>query len=189
MRPVLTDSQWQRIAPLLPSAAGHSGRPYSSDHRTTVEGILWIARTGAPWRDLPERFGKWNTVYQRFRRWTRSGVFDRIFTEIADSDADLDVAMIDGTFVKVHQHAAGAPKEGALPANPAAPKQLAPAEEGEPPSSSRSPTETAGSRDSHFDPGTSTKVIVSPISWRPPLAVSASCSPTGPTIATPTEPS
>ena len=132
-RILLTDKQWERIAPLLPSQSGHNGRPYIQDHRSTVEGILWIARTGAPWRDLPARYGKWITVYQRFRRWTQAGVFQAIFEAIT-VECDLDVAMVDGTFVKVHQHAAGAPKGVALPTSPALFRQSGPAAEGEPPS-------------------------------------------------------
>ncbi len=115
-RPVLSDAQWERIAPLLPPPAGR-GRPYTQDHRTTIEGILWVARTGAPWRDLPASFGKWITVYQRFRRWTRAGVFQAVFDAIT-AEVDLAVAMIDGTFVKAHQHAAGAPKGAARPTGP-----------------------------------------------------------------------
>lgn len=117
---MLTDDQWARIAPLLPNPI--RGRPYCSDHRTTVEAILWIARTGAPWRDLPGRYGKWMTVYQRFRRWTRQGVFQKVFESLG-GDFDLRVAMVDGTFVRVHQHGTGAPKEAALPTSPDACKQ------------------------------------------------------------------
>ena len=116
-RKMLSNRQWKRIAPLLPSERGHNGRPYAQSHRTTLEGILWIARTGAPWRDLPPQFGKWNTIYQRFRRWVRSGVFDAVFDSLAHQ-LNLSVVMIDGTFVKVHQHGTGAPKEDARPTNP-----------------------------------------------------------------------
>jgi len=111
-RNILSHRQYARIAPLLPSQTGHSGRPYVQPHRHTLEGILWIARTGAPWRDLPPRFGKWGTVYQRFRRWTRAGVFDDVFRNLV-ADLNVGVIMVDGTFVKVHQHATGAPKEAA----------------------------------------------------------------------------
>jgi len=114
---MLSDCQWERISLLLPSEQGHNGRPYSQSHRTTVEGILWIARTGAPWRELPPEFGKWITVYQRFNRWVKSGVFDAVFASL-DAELDLGVVMVDGTFVKVHQHATGAPKEDARPTNP-----------------------------------------------------------------------
>lgn len=108
-REVLSDEQWSRIRPLLPAPRHRVGRPYETEHRVTVEGILWIARTGAPWRDLPERFGKWISIYQRFRRWTQAGVFERLMATI-EADLDFDVIMVDGTFVKAHQHAAGAPK-------------------------------------------------------------------------------
>ena len=123
-RKMLSNRQWNCIAPLLPSECGHSGRPYAQSHRTTLEGILWIARTGAPWRDLPPQFGKWNTIYQRFRRWVRSGVFDAVFDSLAHQ-LNLSVVMIDGTFVKVHQHGAGAPKEAARPTNPKPYRRLA----------------------------------------------------------------
>lgn len=116
-RRILTDEQWERIAPLLPSQSGKRGRPYVADHRVTVEAILWIARTGAPWRDLPPEFGKWITVYQRFRRWAQRGVFQRVLEEI-EPDLELKVTMVDGTFVKVHQHATGARKATARPTSP-----------------------------------------------------------------------
>ena len=115
-RKKLSHRQWKRITPLLPSERG-KGRPYAQDHRTTIEGILWIARAGAPWRDLPPQFGKWSTVYQCFNRWVRSGVFDAVFDSIA-SLLKLDVVMVDGTFVKVHQHGTGAPKEDAHRTSP-----------------------------------------------------------------------
>lgn len=108
-RPLLSDQQWEKIRPSLPSETGHNGRPYTTGHRTTIEGILWIARTGAPWRDLPPEFGKWNTVYRRFNRWVRYGVFDTIFQSLNEV-LDLGLAMVDGTFVKVHQHGTGTPK-------------------------------------------------------------------------------
>ena len=110
-RTLLSDEQWEQILPHLPPQAGGTGRPYIGDHRTTVEGILWIARTGAPWRDLPDRFGKWCTVYRRFRRWSDKGVFRKVLESLM-AGMDLDVAMIDGTYMKAHQHAAGAKKAG-----------------------------------------------------------------------------
>ena len=79
-----------------------------------MEGILWIARTGAPWRDLPEEFGLWNSVYVRFRRWAKRGVLAELYRLLASELLDCGVVMVDGTFVKVHQHAAGSPKETAL---------------------------------------------------------------------------
>ncbi len=115
-RTVLPTRQW-RLQKLLPSAKGHQGRPYAQSHRTTLEGILWIARTGAPWRDLPPRFGPWNSVYKRFNRWTRRGVFQSVFNSLL-KDLALDVVMVDGTFVKVHPHVTGAPKEDARRTKP-----------------------------------------------------------------------
>ena len=82
-----------------------------------LEGMLWVIRTGSPWRDLPEEFGKWGTVYQRFRRWCMSGVFDRLF-EATKVLLDMRSVQVDGTFVKAHQHAAGAPKGAARPTTP-----------------------------------------------------------------------
>ena len=108
-RMMLTDRQWSRICDSLPGKPGDVGRPPSQDNRLTVEGILWIARTGCPWRDLPAEFGKWNTVYMRFRRWTKAGIFVALFNRVA-RELNLDTVMVDGTFVKVHQHGAGAPK-------------------------------------------------------------------------------
>ena len=113
-RRVLSERYWKRIGPRLPGRRGLRGRP-GADNRSTVEGILWIARTGAPWRDLPEEFGKWNTVYQRFRRWSRAGVLSQLFYVLTAALLDLRTVMVDGTFVTVHQHAAGSPKEIALP--------------------------------------------------------------------------
>ena len=72
-----------------------------------IEGVLWIARTGAPWRDLPAQFGLWKTVYSRWRDWTKAGVFQRIFEAMSD-DPDLEYAMVDATVVKVHRHGQGA---------------------------------------------------------------------------------
>ena len=74
-----------------------------------LEGMIWITRTGAPWRDLPEEFGNWNTLHRRFRRWAQSGVFNRIF-EVVEEGLDLRAVMVDGTFAKVHQHGTGAKK-------------------------------------------------------------------------------
>lgn len=109
VRTVLPTRQWRRLQKLLPSEKGHRGRSYAQRHRKTIEGILWIARTGAPWRDLPAHFGPWNSVYKRFNRWTRRGVFQIVFNNLL-RDLDLDIIMVDGTFIKVHPHATGAPK-------------------------------------------------------------------------------
>jgi transposase len=111
-RAELTDAQWERLRPMLPPQKPRSGRP-AKDHRIVLEGILWIMRTGAPWRDLPSRFGSWRTVSSRFYRWRSAGVWDVILTELqrqADADGRLDWSLhfVDSTVVRAHQHAAGA---------------------------------------------------------------------------------
>jgi len=115
---ILTDEQWDRIRPLLPPQRPKTGRP-AKDHRTVVEAILWIDRTGAPWRDLPEEFGPWQSIATRFYRWVEAGVWDHVLAELhrqADAEGDLDWNLhhIDGTSVRAHQHAAGAQKGEAL---------------------------------------------------------------------------
>ena len=128
VRKRLTDNQWKRISPLLPGKSSDPGRT-GVNNRQTLEGILYIVRTGLPWRDLPSRFGKWGTVYQRFRRWAIAGVFDNIFS-VTRGKVDLRVIQVDGTMVKVHQHAAGAPKADAHPLNLNGVKQSVEAEVG-----------------------------------------------------------
>ena len=105
-RRILSDSQWARVVLLLPGKDGDPGRS-ARDNREFLEAVLWIARTGAPWRDLPDEFGLWNSVFQRFRRWARKGVFERVFEELS-VDADFEYVLIDGTIVRLHQHGAGA---------------------------------------------------------------------------------
>ena len=116
-RHALTERQWERLRPLLPPPPPGRGRPRRDD-RTVVEGILWRLATGVPWRDLPERFGPWRTVYARFRRWQQAGVWDRVFATLqaeADGRGKVDWVLhfLDGTTVRAHQHAAGA-KKGAV---------------------------------------------------------------------------
>jgi transposase len=108
----LTNTQWERLAPLLPPAKPAVGKPNKA-HRGIINGILWKLRTGAPWRDLPERYGPWSTVYSRFRRWRLAGVWDRLFAAVqqrADAAGELDweLHFVDGTVIRAHQHAAGA---------------------------------------------------------------------------------
>jgi transposase len=110
----LTDDQWGQLAPLLPPQRPRTGRP-AQDHRTVLNGIVWILRTGAPWRDLPPRYGPWQTVYSRFRRWREAGIWDRVLTELqaeAAHEGTLDdtVALIDGTSIRAQHQAAGAKK-------------------------------------------------------------------------------
>ena len=84
--PEFTDEQWARIAPLVPPQHPPTGRP-NKDHRTILAGMLWVVRTGAAWRDLPERFGPWQTVHSRYRRWRKAGIWQRIVAALT-SDAD-----------------------------------------------------------------------------------------------------
>jgi transposase len=125
----LTDEQWDRLRRHLPAQQPATGKP-NRDHRTIVEGMLWRLRTGAPWRDLPARYGPWQTVYSRFRRWQRAGVWERALAALqaeADAAGDLDWALhfLDGTTVRAHQHAAGA-KKGAATRPSAAPAAASP---------------------------------------------------------------
>jgi transposase len=106
IRSVLSDVQWQRVAPLLPGKPGDPGRS-GDDNRSFLEAVLWIARTGSPWRDLHPEFGPWNSIFRRFRRWATKGVFEILFNALS-GDPDFEYAMIDGTIVRVHQHGSGA---------------------------------------------------------------------------------
>ena len=105
-RLIVSDEQWERVAPLLPGKVGDPGRS-GADNRMFLEGVLWMVRVGAPWRDLPATFGNWNSVFQRFRRWALKGVFEHLF-QILSGDPDFEYALIDGTIVRVHQHGTGA---------------------------------------------------------------------------------
>ncbi len=120
-RDVLSDAQWERTAPLLPGKCGDPGRS-GADNRLFLEAVLWIARTGSPWRDLHPEFGNWNSVFQRFRRWALKGVFERIFESLS-GDPDFEYAIIDGTIVRVHQQGTGA--RGGLKIRPSAARAAA----------------------------------------------------------------
>ena len=113
IRRELTDEDWKRIAPMCPGKAGDKGR-HGTDNRLFVDAVLWIARSGAPWRDLPGDFGNWNSVFQRFRRWAKNGVWERILNALRECP-DLEYLMLDATIVRAHQHAAGAKKGVFLP--------------------------------------------------------------------------
>lgn len=105
-RLVLSDERWGRMAGLIigrTDQRGSTGR----NNRMFVEGVLWIVRTGSPWRDLPDEFGEWNSVFRRFSRWGRKGVWQRIFEAMSD-DPDFEYLIIDSTIVRAHQHASGA---------------------------------------------------------------------------------
>lgn len=110
-RKMLRDDQWARIEHLLPGKASDPGCT-AKDNRLFVEGVLWIARTGSPWRDLPAELGNWHTTYVRFSRWRDSGVWERVSQALA-GDAELERVFIDSTIVRAHQHAAGAQKKPA----------------------------------------------------------------------------
>jgi len=110
----LTNEQWERIEGLLPKTKTKRGRP-AQDHRKLLNGIVWTLRTDAPWRDVPERYGKWTTIYSRFQRWRKSGVWDKMFAQLqtaldVKSNVDWEIHFIDSTTVRAHQHAAGAKK-------------------------------------------------------------------------------
>ena len=109
MRRLLSNAQWARIERLLPGKATDVGRT-AADNRLFVEAVLWVARTGAPWRDLPEHFGLWNSVYVRFARWSKSGVWQCVFMELS-KDSDFRQVYLDSTIVRAHQQAAGAVKK------------------------------------------------------------------------------
>ena len=137
----LTDAQWETLLPFLPPQKPRTGRP-ANDHRTVLEGILWVLRTGAPWRDLPARYGSWKTVSSRFYRWRRAGVWDRGLAAVqrqADAEGRLDWALhfVDSTVVRAHQHAAGA--KGGM----RRPKRWAAAGAGSRPSSTCGPSAAA----------------------------------------------
>jgi transposase len=108
-RYALRDDQWERIKAFLPGREGHVGGT-AADNRKFVEAVLYRYRTGMPWRDLPEGFGKWKAVHRRYRRWCETGVFERIFKVLA-ADADGEYMMLDSTAVRAHQHSAGAQKK------------------------------------------------------------------------------
>lgn len=112
----ITDKAWEQIAPLLP--ANGNGRRWR-DHRQVLNGILWKLRTGAPWRDVPERYGPWKTCHERLRIWTLDGTWASIHDKIIVKDDAVGniewILSVDATSIRAHQHAAGARKKGAVP--------------------------------------------------------------------------
>jgi len=100
----LTDAQWRRIEALLPGKAGDPGRS-GADNRMFVNGVLWVLRSGAHWHDLPERYGKWKSLHKRFSRWSKAGVWEKLFGDLT-RDADNQYLMLDSTLVRAHQQAA-----------------------------------------------------------------------------------
>ena len=126
----LTNEEWARLKPHLPKTGQRGGRWAS--HRRIINGILYRNRTGAPWRDLPARFGKWKTVYERHRHWSADGTWDKIYAAVlADADAqgriDWSMVRVDSTTCRAHQHAAGARKKPPrVPGKDARPDSTAP---------------------------------------------------------------
>ena len=105
-RVVISDELWEKIAPLLLGKAGDPGAT-GRDNRRFVGAVPWRVRTGSPWRDLPQDFGNWNSVFKRLRRWAKAGVFESLFNAIS-GEPDLEYVLIDGTIVQAHQKASGA---------------------------------------------------------------------------------
>jgi len=105
----ITDAEWDRVKDLLPGQPGQHGG-IADDNRRFVNAVLWVARTGAPWRDLPERLGPWNSAWRRFDRWARRGVWGRVVAALRDPD--LEWLILDSTAVRAHPCAAGAKKRG-----------------------------------------------------------------------------
>lgn len=106
-RYAISDHDFERIEPLLPGQPGKLGRN-AANNRLFIDAVLWIARTGAPWQDLPERFGIADTVYKRFSRWSKRGIWQEIHHAV--QDPDLEWLMLDGSVIRAHQHAAGKKK-------------------------------------------------------------------------------
>jgi len=103
----ITERQWEAIRGKLPCQPGYKGK--GVDNRLLINAVMYVAKCGIPWRDLPERFGNWNTIYVRFRRWARKGIWQQTFEGLADKD--VTTLLIDSTAVRVHQHGAGALKK------------------------------------------------------------------------------
>jgi transposase len=110
---LLSDTQWARIEPLMPSSHGQRGRPFR-DHREVVEGIIFRFRAGVPWRDLPAEFGPWQTVWKRHRKFSGDGTWDKILAKLlADADAAGEIdwtVSVDSTINRAHQHGTNLPR-------------------------------------------------------------------------------
>ncbi len=145
----LSDAEWGLVQGLMPRQ-GRGGK--WNDHRTTVDGILWILRTGAPWRDLPERYGKWKSVYDRFNRWRQEGTYRRLLRALRirldkEGRIDWDLWHVDGSNVRAARAAAGAGKKGAK----ASPR-----------------TTRWAAREAGGDPSSTWSLTVTPFPWPPP---------------------
>lgn len=104
----ISDETWEVIAPFLPGKKGDPGRT-AANNRRFINAVFWLAKTGSPWRDLPERFGNWNSVFRRFRRWACNGVWERVMEAISEED-QYDLLLLDSSIIRAHQHAAGGKK-------------------------------------------------------------------------------
>jgi transposase len=109
----LTDAQWAILHPLL-KADPRAYLGNAGECRRFVDAVLWITRSGAPWRLLPREYGTWNTVYKRYARWCEAGVWERLLAALAQ-EADLENVMLDSTIVKAHACATGATKKVVAP--------------------------------------------------------------------------
>ncbi len=107
IRGLLTDEEWVFFEPFVTETGALSGRP-PRDHRRTLDAVFWIARTGAPWRDLPEELGNWNSVHRQYRRWTTGGLWDLMLEALAEGGGNAAVQMVDSTVIRAHHCAAGA---------------------------------------------------------------------------------
>jgi transposase len=107
-RHAIKDADWERIKHLLPGQPGQHGK-VAKNNRLFMDAILWISKTGAPWRDLPESFGNWNSTWRRLDRWAKKGVWQRVFEVL--QDPDLEWVILDSTSIRAHPHAAGAKKK------------------------------------------------------------------------------
>ena len=110
-RSMLTDATWGRMAAALAAVKSRAGAPPKPTDRDFVEAVLYLARTGCPWRDLPERFGHWDAVDQRFRRWERAGYWRALFAILPADLAGVETILRDSSVIRAHPHAAGAPKK------------------------------------------------------------------------------
>ena len=107
VRGLLTDDEWAFFEPFVIESGPLRGRP-PRNHRRTLDAVFWIARTGAPWRDLPEELGNWNSVHRQYRRWTASGLWDLMLEALAEGGGNAAVQMVDSTVIRAHHCAAGA---------------------------------------------------------------------------------
>ena len=117
-RHAITDADWERIKDHLPGQPGQHGKA-AKNNRLFIDAVLWIAKTGAPWRDLPEYFGNWNSVWRRLDRWANKGVWQRVFAIL--QDPDLEWVILDSTAIRAHPHAAHKKKRMAAGAQPIRP--------------------------------------------------------------------